>query len=181
MFISGDKHKIQYILMYSTSMYQDVYWKRVLIFLFQLKCTRMFTWIEYWAFLIWKTWLYFDYSATEILFSTAGCLLNLYPSRPKVSLKHFSINVLNIGSFYLRICFFFRKIFRGHIIFIIKTRSSNIKQAPNQTIILGLQIFLDHWSLSSIGQKILMILPPPPKSFETEISISGLYTRPKKC
>ena len=30
--------------------------------------------------------------------------------------------------------------------------------APDQTIILGLQIFLDHRSLSSIGQKILMIL-----------------------
>ena len=30
--------------------------------------------------------------------------------------------------------------------------------APNQTIILGLQIFLDHRSLSSIDQKILMTL-----------------------
>ena len=30
--------------------------------------------------------------------------------------------------------------------------------APDQTIILGLQIFLDHRSLSSIGQKVLMIL-----------------------
>ena len=29
--------------------------------------------------------------------------------------------------------------------------------APDQTIILGLQIFLDHRSLSSIDQKILMI------------------------
>ena len=29
------------------------------------------------------------------------------------------------------------------------------------TIILDLHIFLDHRSLSSIGQKILMILPPP--------------------
>ena len=33
--------------------------------------------------------------------------------------------------------------------------------APDQTIILGRQIFLDHRSLSSIGQKILMILHPP--------------------
>ena len=33
--------------------------------------------------------------------------------------------------------------------------------APDQTIIQGLQIFLDHRSSSSIGQKILMILPPP--------------------
>ena len=31
--------------------------------------------------------------------------------------------------------------------------------APDQTIILGLQIFLDHRSLSSIDQKILMTLP----------------------
>ena len=30
--------------------------------------------------------------------------------------------------------------------------------APDRTIILGLQIVLDHRSLSSIGQKILMIL-----------------------
>ena len=36
--------------------------------------------------------------------------------------------------------------------------------APGQTIILDLQIFLDHRSLSSIGQKILMILHPPPFS-----------------
>ena len=33
--------------------------------------------------------------------------------------------------------------------------------APDRTIILGLQIVLDHRSLSSKGQKILMILPPP--------------------
>ena len=31
--------------------------------------------------------------------------------------------------------------------------------APDQTIIQGLQIFLDHRSSSSIGQKVLMILP----------------------
>ena len=31
----------------------------------------------------------------------------------------------------------------------------------DQTKILGLPIFLGHISLSSIGQKILMILPPP--------------------
>ena len=37
------------------------------------------------------------------------------------------------------------------------TPSMNI--APDQTIILGLQIILDHRSLSSMGQKILMILP----------------------
>ena len=30
--------------------------------------------------------------------------------------------------------------------------------APDQTIIFGLQIFLDHRSLSSIGQTIVMIL-----------------------
>ena len=33
---------------------------------------------------------------------------------------------------------------------------------PNQTIILGLQVFLDHRSLSSIDQKFLMTPPPPP-------------------
>ena len=32
---------------------------------------------------------------------------------------------------------------------------------PDQTIILGLHIFLDQKSLSWMGQKILMILPPP--------------------
>ena len=44
-------------------------------------------------------------------------------------------------------------------------RFSSLKQdhlrmnvAPNQTIILGLQIFLNHRSLSSINQKILMTL-----------------------
>ena len=37
----------------------------------------------------------------------------------------------------------------------------NVAPVINQSI-LGLQIFLDHRSLSSIVQKILMILPPPP-------------------
>ena len=32
--------------------------------------------------------------------------------------------------------------------------------AQDQTIILGLHVLLDHISLSSMGQKILMILPP---------------------
>ena len=36
--------------------------------------------------------------------------------------------------------------------------------APDRTIILGLQIVLDHRSLSSIGRKILMILPGPVKN-----------------
>ena len=31
--------------------------------------------------------------------------------------------------------------------------------APDQTIVLGLQIFLDHRSLSSINQKVLMTPP----------------------
>ena len=39
-----------------------------------------------------------------------------------------------------------------------KTKSFKVNVAPDQAIILGLQIFLDHRSLSSIGQKILMIL-----------------------
>ena len=44
----------------------------------------------------------------------------------------------------------------------LKTRSSKGECGTgDQTIILGLQIFLDHRSLSSIGQKILMILPHP--------------------
>ena len=34
--------------------------------------------------------------------------------------------------------------------------------APDQTIIVGLQIFLDHRLLSSIGQKIMMMVPPLP-------------------
>ena len=34
--------------------------------------------------------------------------------------------------------------------------------APDRTIILGLQIVLDHRSLSSIGQKIWLILPHSP-------------------
>ena len=33
--------------------------------------------------------------------------------------------------------------------------------APDQTIMLGQQIFLDHRLLSSIGQKIMMMVPPP--------------------
>ena len=36
--------------------------------------------------------------------------------------------------------------------------SLRMNVAPDQTIILGLLIFSDHRSLSSIGQKILMIL-----------------------
>ena len=38
------------------------------------------------------------------------------------------------------------------------TRSSKDECRTGSTIILGLQIFLDHRSLSSIGQKVLMIL-----------------------
>ena len=46
------------------------------------------------------------------------------------------------------------------------TRSSYDEcSTGDQTIILGLQIFLDHRSLSSIGQKILMILPHCPTPF----------------
>ena len=37
-----------------------------------------------------------------------------------------------------------------------------MKEALDQTIIKGLQIFLDHRSLSSMEQKILMTPPPPP-------------------
>ena len=45
---------------------------------------------------------------------------------------------------------------RGHS---VQTRSSKDGCGTDQTIILGLQIFLDYRSLSSIGQKILMIPP----------------------
>ena len=44
---------------------------------------------------------------------------------------------------------------------LVQTRSSKDRCSTDQTIILGLQIFLDYRSLSSIGQKILMMLPPP--------------------
>ena len=43
----------------------------------------------------------------------------------------------------------------------IKQDHLRMNVAPDQTIILGRQIFLDHRSLISIGQKILMILHPP--------------------
>ena len=47
----------------------------------------------------------------------------------------------------------------------LKTRSSKDEcSTGDQTIILGLQIFLDHRSLSSIDQNILMTLPLPPFS-----------------
>ena len=50
------------------------------------------------------------------------------------------------------------------------TRSSSINVAPvNQTIILGLQIFLDHRSLSSIDPKILITLESYSSSFRTLI------------
>ena len=58
------------------------------------------------------------------------------------------------------------------------TRSSYDEcSTGDQTIILGLQIFLDHRSLSSIGQKILMILPhsslslPHPPFFDLSSSL----------
>ena len=45
----------------------------------------------------------------------------------------------------------------------MQTRSSKDEYSTgNQTIILGLEIFLDHRSLSSIDQKKLMTLSPSP-------------------
>ena len=46
----------------------------------------------------------------------------------------------------------------------VKNKQDHVRMnvAPDQTIILGLQIFLDHRSLSSIDQKILMTLPHLP-------------------
>ena len=45
----------------------------------------------------------------------------------------------------------------------VKNKQDHVRMnvAPDQTIILGLQIFLDHRSLSSIDQKILMTPPCP--------------------
>ena len=45
--------------------------------------------------------------------------------------------------------------------FDVKQDHLKMNVAPDQTIIVGLQIFLDHRLLSSIGQKIMMIVPPP--------------------
>ena len=47
-------------------------------------------------------------------------------------------------------------------VFINEQDHLRMNVAPDQTIILGLQIFLDHRSLSSIDQKILMTLSPSP-------------------
>ena len=44
----------------------------------------------------------------------------------------------------------------------LRSSKDECSTGGDQTIILGLHIFLDHRSLSSIGQKLLMILPPPP-------------------
>ena len=66
--------------------------------------------------------------------------------------------------------------------FLLKKDHLRTNVAPDQTIILGLQIFLDHRSLSSIGQKILMILPPVLAHrsssllhISTVLGCSGLY------
>ena len=49
--------------------------------------------------------------------------------------------------------------------------------APNRTIIIGLQIVLDYRSLSSIGQKILMILLPPSPTVFYSSSLSCITQR----
>ena len=56
-----------------------------------------------------------------------------------------------------------------------KARSSKDEcSTGDQTIILGLQIFLDKRSLSSVGQKILVILPPSPSPLVLSyLSIGG--------
>ena len=62
---------------------------------------------------------------------------------------------------------------------LVQTRSSKDRCSTDQTIILGLQIFLDYRSLSSIGQKILMMLPPPSSS--PPFSILLVHLRPSGC
>ena len=57
-------------------------------------------------------------------------------------------------------------------VFLKKQDHLRMNIAPHQTIILGLQIFSDHRSLISIGQKILMILPPLPHPPFFDLSIS---------
>ena len=46
----------------------------------------------------------------------------------------------------------------------LKKKQDHLRRnvAPDQAITLGLQIFLDHRSSSSLGQKVLMILQPRP-------------------
>ena len=50
--------------------------------------------------------------------------------------------------------------------------------APDRTIILGLQIVLDHRSLSSIGQKILVIRHPHGRDWDGWIVIIGSLRAP---
>ena len=53
------------------------------------------------------------------------------------------------------------KVFWQKMHFHVKQDHLRMNVASDQTIILSLQIFLDHRSLSSIDQKILMTLPAP--------------------
>ena len=65
---------------------------------------------------------------------------------------------------------------RNRLLVTAPTRSSKDECSTGvQTIILGLQIFLDHRSLSSIGQKILMVLHPPPLTPFLIIEVPGLH------
>ena len=78
---------------------------------------------------------------------------------------HLQVTSISVA-FKLSICW--TKASGGDNLMRTKTRSSRMNVATDQTIILGLQIFLDHRSLSSINQKILMTSPPnlpSPSSF----------------
>ena len=78
---------------------------------------------------------------------------------------HLQVTSISVA-FKLSICW--TKASGGDNLMRTKTRSSRMNVATDQTIILGLQIFLDDRSLSSINQKILMTSPPnlpSPSSF----------------
>ena len=66
---------------------------------------------------------------------------------------HLQVTSISVA-FKLSICW--TKASGGDNLMRTKTRSSRMNVATDQTIILGLQIFLDLRSLSSINQKILM-------------------------
>ena len=88
---------------------------------------------------------------------------------------HLQVTSISVA-FKLSICW--TKASGGDNLMRTKTRSSRMNVATDQTIILGLQIFLDHRSLSSINQKILMTSPPnlpSPSSFDLSWSFEVVW------